>query len=120
VSAGSASLTAHLFGVRGMRRFSSPELRWHAALGVSAAIEWLHARGESRPPYLADSDDHWTGTFLGNVEVGYAPWSHLTISAGLDAGASLDRTRLRVVGSDVAIWGPWLALGSVRAEVTWP
>jgi hypothetical protein len=120
VSNGSASLSTHLFGVRAMRSFSSPERGWHAALGVSAALEWLHARGQSHPPYVTDSDDHWTGTFLGDVEVGYAPWSRFTISANLDAGASLDRTRLRVVGSDIAIWGSWLALGSVRAEVTWP
>jgi hypothetical protein len=120
VSNGTALLATHLVGVRAMRMFSSPEAKWNAALGVGAALEWLHARGQSHPPYLADSDDHWTGTFLGNVEVGYAASPHFRILASLDAGASVDRTRLRVVGSDVAIWGPWLALGSVRAEVTWP
>jgi hypothetical protein len=117
---GSASLATHLFGVRAMRRFSWPEVRWSAALGVSTAIEWLHARGQAHAPYLADSDDHWTGALLGNFEVGYAPWSHFRIAAKIDTGASIDRTRLRIVGSDVAIWGPWLALGSLSAEVTWP
>jgi hypothetical protein len=117
---GSASLAARIFGLQVERAFSSAGRTWRGALGVSAAAEWLHARGQTHTPFVADSDDHWTGALLGRASVAYAPISHLNVAAGVDAGASADRTRLRVVGSDVAIWGPWLAVGSLRLEVTWP
>lgn len=119
-TSGTAAVSPRYLGLNAIRTFVFSESRWRAGVGASVAAQWLHVEGKAPLPFRASTDDHFTAVFLAQAQIAYAPLSRLRIAADVDAGATSDRTRVRVVGNDVAIWGPLLVLGSVRVEVLLP
>jgi hypothetical protein len=118
-TAGSAAISPRHLGVGAVRLFGAPRARWRLALGGTAAVQWLYVTGRGLPGYVAGSDDHVTAALLGRGWLAYAPLPRLRFALDLHAGATWQRTRIRLAGVDVATWGRALALASLRAEVLW-
>jgi hypothetical protein len=116
---GSARISPRHFGLGAIRIFTAPWTKWRLALGGSAAAQWLHVVGRAQPGYAAGSDHHVAAALLGRGQIAYAPLPRLRFALDLHAGATWQRTRIRLAGEDVATWGRGLALACLRAEVLW-
>lgn len=118
-TAGSATISPRHLGLGALGIFGAPGAKWRLAAGGAVALQWLHVQGRAQPGYAAGSDDHVTVALLGRGQLVYAPLARLRCALDVQAGPLMQRTRVRLAGEDVAIWGRALVLTSLRAEVLW-
>lgn len=116
---GSASIGTYLAGVGLFTRLSGPKTPFFATAGVSAALALITSEGDTRAPFVADSESAFTAAAYLRGEAGLEPISWLRIGFRGLAGASATRVQVHFAGNDAGSWGRTFVAAFVLAEVPW-